>query len=84
MLNWAMLVSVFDQLIDLVNSRGVEITLNKPAHYIPYTFDTLSQYFTLKWSRVVFLYQAFHAGDIPCPHPLWSHEHSCDWLERVG
>ena len=30
-------------------------------------FDTVSQYLTVEWFKVVFLYQAFNAVDIHCP-----------------
>ena len=42
------------------------------------------QYLTPGWFKIVFLYQAYNASDIPCPFPLWCGEGSPDWLERVG
>ena len=32
---------------------------------------------------MLFQYQAYNAGKIPCPFPLSSGEHNPDWLEGV-
>ena len=47
-------------------------------------FNTVSQYLTLEWFKVVFWYQAYNAGNIPCPFPLWSGECNCDFIEVIG
>ena len=43
-------------------------------------FNIVSQYLTLEWFEVEFLYQDYYTGDIPCPFPLWSGEYSPSWL----
>ena len=40
--------------------------------------------FTLKWSKVVFYFQANKLGSIPCPFLLWSGGNSHDWAEEIG
>ena len=47
-------------------------------------FNTVSQYLTLEWFKVAFLYQAYNTVYISCPFPLWSGECSPHWLEGVG
>ena len=47
-------------------------------------FNTMSQYLTLNWFKVVFLYHTLNAYDISCPlSPLFD-KHSSNWLYKVG
>ena len=39
--------------------------------------------FILEWSKVVFQCLAGKLGSIPCSFPLWSGEHSPDWVEGI-
>ena len=45
--------------------------------------NTVSTYFTVEWFKVVFQHQVDELGSIPCPFPLWSGEHSPDWVEGI-
>ena len=72
-----MLVFIYDLLIYPISIRVIWVMLTLPLNYlcIKYginigntdLFSTESQYLILKWFKLVILYQASNAGDIPFP-----------------
>ena len=49
-----------------------------------FLFNTVSQYLTLDWLKIVFLYLSYNGSDFPRSFPLRSGEYSPAWLEGIG
>ena len=57
-------------IFNMVLNEGHTDILNTVLHYLP-----------LEYFKIAFLYEAYNAGDIPCPIPLWSGKCCPDWVE---